>query len=109
MRRLKGAHYRLRRSRLPAGDRVLLRDRFGVWQENVTSGHMDGDGPQGVGAICRTTRRTPIFEPGAWLMSWLRCSSASGWASPDEAQTGLAISFVSVGSLDTHGDQPYRI
>jgi len=30
---------------------------FGEWQENVTSGHMDGDGPHGVGAICRTTRR----------------------------------------------------
>jgi uncharacterized protein YndB with AHSA1/START domain len=31
--------------------------RFGEWQEHVTSGHMDGDGPHGVGAICRTTRR----------------------------------------------------
>ena len=31
--------------------------RFGEWQENVSGGHFDGDGPHGVGAICRTTRR----------------------------------------------------
>ena len=36
--------------------------RFGEWQENVTNGHMDGDGPCAVGAICRTTRRVGFAE-----------------------------------------------
>jgi hypothetical protein len=36
--------------------------RFGEWQENVTSGHMDGAGPHGVGAICHTTRRIGFAE-----------------------------------------------
>jgi uncharacterized protein YndB with AHSA1/START domain len=36
--------------------------RFAEWQENVTSGHMDGDGPHRVGAICRTTRRIGFAE-----------------------------------------------
>src|SRR5216683_3455262 len=36
--------------------------RFGGWQENVTSGHMDGDAPHRVRAICRTTRRIGFAE-----------------------------------------------
>jgi uncharacterized protein YndB with AHSA1/START domain len=36
--------------------------RFGEWQENVTHGHMEGDGPYAVGAICRTTRRIGFAE-----------------------------------------------
>ena len=36
--------------------------RFGEWQENVTSGHVEGGGPHGVGAICRTTRRIGFAE-----------------------------------------------
>jgi uncharacterized protein YndB with AHSA1/START domain len=31
--------------------------RFGEWQANVTGGHMEGGGPYGPGAQCRTTRR----------------------------------------------------
>lgn len=30
---------------------------FVDWQQNVISGHMDGDGPHGVGAKCLTVRR----------------------------------------------------
>jgi rhodanese-related sulfurtransferase len=36
--------------------------RFAEWQENVTGGHMDGDGPPGVGDKCITTRRIGFAE-----------------------------------------------
>jgi hypothetical protein len=36
--------------------------RFVEWQQNVVSGHMDGDGPHGVGARCLTTRRIGFAE-----------------------------------------------
>jgi uncharacterized protein YndB with AHSA1/START domain len=35
---------------------------FVEWQRNVVSGHMDGDGPHGVGARCLTTRRIGFAE-----------------------------------------------
>jgi hypothetical protein len=36
--------------------------RFGEWQRNVVSGHMDGTGPHGVGARCVTRRRIGFAE-----------------------------------------------
>jgi uncharacterized protein YndB with AHSA1/START domain len=36
--------------------------RFVEWQKNVVSGHMDGDGPHGVGARCLTRRRIGFAE-----------------------------------------------
>jgi hypothetical protein len=36
--------------------------RFVECQENVLSGHMDDDGPHGVGARCLTTRRIGLAE-----------------------------------------------
>jgi uncharacterized protein YndB with AHSA1/START domain len=36
--------------------------RFVEWQRNVVSGHMDGEGPHGVGARCLTTRRIGFAE-----------------------------------------------
>jgi carbon monoxide dehydrogenase subunit G len=36
--------------------------RFVEWQRNVISGHMDGEGPHGVGARCLTTRRIGFAE-----------------------------------------------
>lgn len=36
--------------------------RFGEWQKNVVSGHMEGDGPPSVGATCMTTRRIGFAE-----------------------------------------------
>ena len=36
--------------------------RFVEWQKNVVSGHMDGEGPHGVGARCLTTRRISFTE-----------------------------------------------
>jgi uncharacterized protein YndB with AHSA1/START domain len=36
--------------------------RFAEWQENVTGGHMYGDGPPGVGDKCITTRRIGFVE-----------------------------------------------
>ena len=52
--------------------------RFVEWQQGVVSGHMDGDGPYGIGTRCFTTRRigraersvtseiTHIDAPGTW-------------------------------------------
>jgi uncharacterized protein YndB with AHSA1/START domain len=52
--------------------------RFVEWQHGVVSGHMDGDGPHGVGDKCLTTRRiggaersvtseiTHVDPPRAW-------------------------------------------
>jgi hypothetical protein len=31
--------------------------RFGEWQDGVLGGHMNGDGPPGVGDLCVTTRK----------------------------------------------------
>ena len=54
--------------------------RFAEWQENVVDGHMDGDGPHGVGARCITVRRigfakrpvtaeiTAIDPPTTWAV-----------------------------------------
>ena len=36
--------------------------RFGEWQANVISGHMDGSGPHQAGARCVTTRRIGLTE-----------------------------------------------
>jgi uncharacterized protein YndB with AHSA1/START domain len=36
--------------------------RFVEWQRNVVGGHMDGEGPHGVGARCLTTRRIRFAE-----------------------------------------------
>jgi uncharacterized protein YndB with AHSA1/START domain len=36
--------------------------RFREWQENVVNGHMDENGPHGVGAKCHTTRRIGFAE-----------------------------------------------
>jgi hypothetical protein len=36
--------------------------RFGEWQKNIVRGHMDGDGPTGVGSKCVTTRRIGFAE-----------------------------------------------
>jgi uncharacterized protein YndB with AHSA1/START domain len=36
--------------------------RFVEWQRNVVGGHMDGEGPHGVGARCHTTRRIGFAE-----------------------------------------------
>jgi hypothetical protein len=36
--------------------------RFVEWQRNVVSGHMDGEGPHGLGARCLTTRRVGFAE-----------------------------------------------
>jgi len=36
--------------------------RFGEWQKNVVSGHMDDSGPLGVGTKCITTRRIGFAE-----------------------------------------------
>jgi uncharacterized protein YndB with AHSA1/START domain len=36
--------------------------RFGEWQKNVVSGHMEGNGPPSVGAKCLTTRRIGFAE-----------------------------------------------
>jgi uncharacterized protein YndB with AHSA1/START domain len=36
--------------------------RFVEWQRNVVGGHMDGEGPHGVGARCLTTRRIGFAE-----------------------------------------------
>lgn len=36
--------------------------RFPEWQHGVVSGHMDGEGPHGVGARCLTTRRIGFAE-----------------------------------------------
>lgn len=36
--------------------------RFGEWQANVKSGHLDGDGPPVPGARCSTTRRIGFVE-----------------------------------------------
>src|SRR5262249_465814 len=36
--------------------------RFVDWQRGVVSGHMDGDGPHGVGDRCLTTRRIGFAE-----------------------------------------------
>ena len=36
--------------------------RFGEWQANVKSGHLDGDGPPQPGARCSTTRRIGFVE-----------------------------------------------
>jgi len=36
--------------------------RFGEWQKNVVSGHMEGSGPPSVGAKCMTTRRIGFAE-----------------------------------------------
>lgn len=41
---------------------VTAPTRFVAWQQNVVSGHMDGDGPQGVGARCHTRRRIGFAE-----------------------------------------------
>jgi hypothetical protein len=45
--------------RAPADDFAYVTDptRFVEWQRNVIDGHMDGEGPHGVGAHCHTTRR----------------------------------------------------
>jgi uncharacterized protein YndB with AHSA1/START domain len=54
--------------------------RFTEWQENVTEGHLDEDGPAAVGATCVTTRRiggsertvtsklTVLDPPRAWAV-----------------------------------------
>jgi uncharacterized protein YndB with AHSA1/START domain len=36
--------------------------RFGEWQKNVVSGHMEGNGPISVGAKCMTKRRIGFAE-----------------------------------------------
>jgi uncharacterized protein YndB with AHSA1/START domain len=36
--------------------------RFGEWQANVTSGHMEGSGPYGPSSRCRTTRRVGFAD-----------------------------------------------
>jgi hypothetical protein len=36
--------------------------RFPEWQRNVTGGHLDADGPIGVGTKCLTTRRIGFAE-----------------------------------------------
>ena len=36
--------------------------RFGEWQKNVVSGHMEGNGPPSVGDTCMTTRRIGFAE-----------------------------------------------
>ena len=45
--------------RSPADTFAYVTDptHFVDWQQNVISGHMDGDGPHGVGAKCLTVRR----------------------------------------------------
>lgn len=41
---------------------VIDPSRFAEWQQGVVGGHMDGDGPHGVGARCITTRRIGFGE-----------------------------------------------
>jgi uncharacterized protein YndB with AHSA1/START domain len=54
--------------------------RFGEWQSGVISGHIEGDGPPGVGSRCMMTRRiggsdrtstseiTEISPPRSWAI-----------------------------------------
>ncbi len=54
--------------------------RFGEWQSGVVSGHIEGDGPPGVGSRCMMTRRiggsdrtstseiTEISPPRSWAI-----------------------------------------
>ena len=54
--------------------------RFGEWQSGVISGHIEGDGPPGVGSKCMMTRRiggsertstseiTEILPPRTWAI-----------------------------------------
>jgi hypothetical protein len=54
--------------------------RFGEWQSGVVAGHVEGDGPPGVGSKCVTTRRigganrtstaeiTQLTPPRAWAV-----------------------------------------
>jgi uncharacterized protein YndB with AHSA1/START domain len=54
--------------------------RFGEWQANVVSGHIEGDGPAAVGSTCTMTRRiggsertstsviTHLDAPWAWAI-----------------------------------------
>jgi hypothetical protein len=43
-------------------DYVTDPTRFIEWQYGVVAGHMEGDGPDGVGARCLTTRRIGFAE-----------------------------------------------
>jgi hypothetical protein len=43
-------------------DYVTDPTRFVEWQHGVVSGHMEGDGPHGVGARCLTTRHIGFAE-----------------------------------------------
>jgi hypothetical protein len=45
------------RPQLEVFDYVTDPTRFVEWQNGVVTGHMEGDGPRGVGAHCLTTRR----------------------------------------------------
>lgn len=57
--------------------------RFGEWQADVVSGHIEGDGPPGVGSTCTMTRRiggsertstsviTQIDPPWTWAIRGL--------------------------------------
>src|SRR5207244_5255162 len=66
------------RPQLEVFDYVTDPTRFVEWQHGVVTGHMEGDGPHGVGDHCLTTRRigfadrpvtseiTHIDPPRAW-------------------------------------------
>jgi uncharacterized protein YndB with AHSA1/START domain len=50
------------RPQLEVFDYVTDPTRFVEWQHGVVAGHMEGDGPDGVGARCLTTRRIGFAE-----------------------------------------------
>lgn len=76
--------------------------RFGEWQENVTGGHLDADGPPAVGDTCRTVRRigfaqrpvtsviTSIDPPKSW--------SVRGTDGPIRAEVDVTVRPLDGGS-----------
>lgn len=88
--------------------------RFGEWQSGVVAGHVEGDGPPGVGSRCVTTRRigganrtttaeiTQLSPPRAWAVHGIDGPIRADVNVTVDPVSGGAASHVTI-KVDFHG------